>query len=343
MIESDSKVITVGCIGGTTVTGGSSIETIGIAEIEAARERIAAHIIRTPLLPNDALSQRTGVRLSVKAENLQRTGAFKVRGALNAVSLLSPEERRKGVVTFSAGNHGAGLAFAARQMATDCTVFMMESAVVSKVELIRSYGAETVMKPTIQDAVAAMEERIEQTGATFVSPFGDPAIVAGQGTVGLEILEDFPDLEQIIVPIGGGGLIAGVALVMAALKPDVRIVGVEPEGAAAMSAALAAGHPVRLESINTIADGLAAPFTADLNLEIVQRHVADVVLATEDEIASATALALEQTKLLTEPASGAALAALITGKAAIPTGAETAIIITGGNVDMNRLKSLLQG
>ncbi len=323
------------------LAGGTSIETIGSADIEAAHERIAAHIIRTPLLPNDALSQRTGVRLSVKAENLQRTGAFKVRGALNAVSLLSAGERQKGVVTFSAGNHGAGLAFAARQMETGCTVFMMESAVASKVELIRSYGAETVLKPTIQDAVAAMEERIEQTGATFVSPFGDPAIVAGQGTIGLEILEDFPDVEQIIVPIGGGGLISGIALVMAARKSGARIVGVEPEGAAAMTAALEAGHPVHLDSINTMADGLAAPFTAELNLGIVQRYVDDVVLVTEDEIAGATKLALEQTKLLTEPASGAALAALITGKAAIPTGAATAIIITGGNVDVNRLKSLL--
>jgi len=321
----------------------SDVETAGVAfaDVPEARERISAHVVRTPQLASDSLSQSTGVRLTIKAENLQRTGSFKVRGALNAVLQLSDAERQRGLVTMSAGNHGAGLAYAALQLATACTVFMAENAVPSKVAAIRGYGAEVIMRPTIQEAVAAMEALIAESGATFVSPFGDPAIVAGQGTVGLEILEDVPELEQIIVPIGGGGLISGLAVVLKELKPEVRIVGVEPVGAPTMSSALSEGKPVRLGSVSTIADGLAAPFTSELNLGLVQRYVDDVVLVTEDEIAAAMRPVLEQTKLVAEPASAAGLAALMTGKAGVPTGAETVLIFTGGNVDLARLKALL--
>lgn len=322
-----------------TATG--QLEMVTLDDVLAARERIAGHIVRTPLLSNDFLSQRTCVRLRVKAECLQRTGAFKVRGALNAVSLLSPEAQQRGVVTFSAGNHGAGLAWAAAQLGVGCTVFMAEGAAAAKVELIRRYGAEVSMHPTIQQAVAAMETTVDSTGATFVSPFADPAGIAGQGTVALEILEDFPEVEQVIVPIGGGGLISGIAVVMAAKKPSVRVVGVEPLGAQSVSAALAAGQPVRLESVKTIADGLAAPFTGELNLRIVQHYVDDVVLLSEDEIAESVGLALEATKLLAEPAATASLAALTTGKAAVPLGAETVILFTGGNIDRSRLRGLL--
>jgi threonine dehydratase len=315
--------------------------SVTLDDVLAARERIAERIVRTPLLASDALSQRTGARVKVKAECLQRTGAFKVRGALNACALLTPDQRRRGVVTFSAGNHGAGLGFAASQLGVGCTVFMAEGAVAAKVAAIRGFGADVVMRPTIQDAVQAMEERSANDGSTFVSPFADPAIIAGQGTLALEILEDAPGIEQIIVPIGGGGLIAGIAVVLAAMKPDVRIVGVEPVGAAGMSAALTAGKPVRLDKVQTIADGLAAPFTDEPNLSIVQQHVADVVLLTDDEIAAAVPLALETTKLVAEPAAAASLAALTTGKAAVPVGAETVVILTGGNVDLGRLKGFL--
>ncbi|MGD9715416.1 MAG: threonine/serine dehydratase [Thermomicrobiales bacterium] len=314
---------------------------VEFADVLEARERIGDRVNRTPMLASDSLSLRTGVRLSIKAESLQRTGAFKVRGALNAVSLLTDDQRRRGVVTFSAGNHGAGLAYAAYQLGAACTVFMAKGAVASKVEAIRGFGADVSMHPTIQDAFAAMEATVAESGVVFVSPFGDPAIVAGQGTVGLEILEDFPEVEQIIVPIGGGGLISGIATVMAERKPEVRIIGVEPEGAPTMTLALEAGRPVRLETVATMADGLAAPFTSELNLDIVQRLVDDVVLVTEDEIASAVRLAAQQTKLVVEPASAAGLAALTTGKSAVPTGAPTVIIFTGGNIDFSLLKSLI--
>ncbi len=315
--------------------------SVTFADVLAARERIGGMITRTPLLASESLSALTNSRLRVKAENLQRTGAFKVRGALNAISMLTPEERKRGVVTFSAGNHGSGLAFAAAQLDVGCTVFMAQNAVAAKVEAIRGHGAVVEMRPTIQEAFAAMEARIAERGAVFISPFGHPAGIAGQGTVGLEVIEDFPEVEQIIVPIGGGGLISGIAIAMAELKPDVRIVGVEPDGAPTMSRALEAGAPVRLESVQTIADGLAAPFTTDLNLSIVQRHVDDVVLVSEDELAAATRLALSHTRLVAEPAAAAALAALTTGKAAVPVGAETVILFTGGNIDLERLRNLL--
>ncbi len=314
---------------------------VSFADIEAARDRIRGQVVRTPLFPSEALSKLTNCRLSLKAENFQKTGAFKARGALNAVALLTPEERHRGVVTFSAGNHGQGLAFAASTMSAACTVFMAHNAMPTKVDAIRGFGAQIRQFPTIQEAVEQMETMQRDTGAVFVSPFGDPAVIAGQATVGLEIVEDLPEVEQIIVPVGGGGLIAGIAFALATLRPDARIVGVEPEGAAAMSEALTAGSPVRLEKVSTIADGLAAPFTCDLNLAIVKAYVDDIVILTDDEIVDSMRLMLHHCKLLAEPAGAAALAALVTGKAAVPVGAETVAIVTGGNIDLPKLKALL--
>jgi threonine dehydratase len=324
-----------------TTTPDETTLSVTLADIEAARERLGARLPRTPVIASPALGKLTNTVLTLKAENLQRTGSFKVRGALNAVLQLSPEAKHNGVVTFSAGNHGQGLAYAAQRAGIQCTVFMMHTAVQSKVDAIRGYGAETRHYPSIQDAANAMERVRQEQGAVFVSPFADPAIIAGQGVVGLELLEDAPDVEQIIVPIGGGGLIAGVAVAIKALKPEVRIVGVEPVGAPTLQRALEAGHPVTLGHIETIADGLAAPFTEEINLRIIQQLVDDVVLVTDDEIATAMRAVLERTKLLVEPAGAAAIAALLTGKAAVPTGSNTVAILSGGNVDLERLKSLL--
>jgi len=316
-------------------------ETVSFDDIVDARKRIESQIVRTPVIQNEALSRLTNCRLTLKAENFQKTGAFKARGALNAVALLTPEERRQGVVTFSAGNHGQGLAFAARMFGVACTVFMAHTAAPAKVEAVRGYGADIQQRLTIQEAFTAMESMRQETGAVFVSPFGDMRVIAGQGTVGLEIVEDVANVEQIIVPIGGGGLIGGVAIALATLRPDARIVGVEPEGAPTMTAALNAGEPVQIERVSTIADGLAAPFTTELNLAIVQKHVDDVVLVTEDEIAEAMRLLLHHGKLLSEPAAAASLAALMTGKAAVPVGAESVAVVTGGNIDLPKLKTLL--
>lgn len=321
---------------------GSIIPTsITLATIEQARDRIAPFIHWTPVFSSQTLSGLTGTRLLLKAENLQKTGAFKVRGALNAVAQLSPEQRALGVVTFSAGNHGQGLAYAAAQFGAPCTVFMTESAVPSKVAAIQGYGATTRQFPTIQQAIAAMDQLRAQTGAVFVSPFADEAVIAGQATLGLEIAEQVDDLEQIIVPIGGGGMISGIALIMRMLNPAVRIVGVEPEGAPTMTRALRAGHPVTLDSTDTFADGLTAPYTGDLNLAIVRELVDDVVLVTDDEIATALKLVLDRAKLLVEGAAAASVAALLTGKAGVETGSVTVAMLSGGNIDLGRLKSLL--
>lgn len=314
---------------------------VTLPDIAAARLRIAPHVWRTPLFPSGALGRMTGLDLRLKAENLQRTGSFKPRGAVNAVLQLGDAERARGVVTFSAGNHGGGLAYAARIAGIRCTVFMAANAVPTKVEAIRGYGAETRFGETIAEAFAMMERFREESDAVFVSPFADPPIIAGQGSVGMEILEDFPDVEQIVVAIGGGGLLAGIALAVKAIRPEVRIVGVEPEGSAVMRQSLLEGKPARLEQSQTIADGLAAPFTSPLPFSIVQRCVDDVVLVTDDEIVEAMRLLLSRCKMLVEPAGAASVAALLTGKAAVPHGAKTVAVLSGGNVALDRLKGLL--
>jgi threonine dehydratase len=283
----------------------------------------------------------TNTLLSLKAENLQRTGAFKARGALNALLQLTPEQRARGVVTMSAGNHGQGLAYAAAIVGVRCVVYMPESAVPTKVEAIKAYGAEARFSPTMETVFSVMDDYRRQHGLHFVHPFGDPMIVAGQATVGLEILEDRPDLEAVIVPVGGGGLLAGVGLVMKERRPEIRVVGVEPEGAAAVSLSLAAGTPVTLERIDTVADGLAAPFAAQITQDLIRATADDIVVLSDDEIVIALRLILERTKLLVEPAGAAAVAALLSGKAGVEHGAKTVAILSGGNVDREKLTRLL--
>ena len=312
-----------------------------LADVYAAKIRIAPYLWRTPLFTSGSLSRMTGTTLRLKAENLQRTGSFKTRGAINAVLQLSPEDRARGVVSFSAGNHGQALAYASRLAGVRCTIFMAESGAPVKIEAIRGYGAETKFGPSIQEAFAAMEQFSADTGAVFISPFAGAHVIAGQGTVGLEILEEFPEVEQIVVAIGGGGLISGIAVAVKAIRPDVRIVGVEPDKSSAMRQALEAGSPVRIEQNETIADGLSAPFTTELPLAIVRRYVDDVVLLSDDEILNALRIVLSRSKQLVEPAGAAATAALLTNKAAVPHGANTVAILSGGNIDLGRLKSVL--
>jgi len=315
--------------------------SVSLADVLAARDRIAAHVHHTPLLGTATLGRLTGTSLALKAENLQRTGSFKARGALNAVLQLSPEQRARGIVTLSAGNHGQGLAYAAAMVGVRCVVFMPSTAVSTKVDAIRGYGAEARFAPSMAEIFAAMEAYRASHGLHFVHPFADPAIIAGQGTVGLEILDDCPEVEAIVVCVGGGGLLAGIALAVKAQRPEVRIVGVEPQGAAAVHRSLAVGRPVTLERIETIADGLAAPFAAALTQAIIERHVDDVVLVGDDEIVTALRLILERTKLLVEPAGAAAVAALLSGKAGLPQGTRSVATLSGGNVDRETLKRLL--
>lgn len=314
---------------------------VTLDDVRAAAELIAPYVHRTPTIDSATLSRMTGTNLGLKAENLQRTGAFKARGALNAILRLTPEQRKRGVVTLSAGNHGQGLAYAAQIAGVRCVVFMPEHAVPTKVAAVKGYGAEARFAPSMETVFAVMDEYRQEHGLHYVHPFGDPDIIAGQGTVGLEIIEDSPDVETITVCVGGGGLLSGIAVAAKSLKPGVRVVGVEPEGAPVVTRSLVAGYPVTIEKITTVADGLAAPFAAPTSQRLIERYVDDVVIVNDDEILHALRLILERTKLLVEPAGAAATAALLSGKAGAAPGTRAVATLSGGNVDFEKLKSLL--
>jgi threonine dehydratase len=314
---------------------------VTLDDIRAAAARIGPYIHRTPIFDSATLGRLTHTRLGLKAENLQRTGAFKARGALNAILNLTPEQRERGVITLSAGNHGQGLAYAAQIFGVRCVVFMPEHAVPTKVAAVRGYGAEAQFAPSMETVFAAMDDFRAAHDLHYVHPFGDPHIIAGQGTVGLEIIEDSPDVETIAVCVGGGGLLAGIAVAAKALKPSVRVVGVEPEGAPVVTRSLVAGYPVTIEKITTVADGLAAPFAAPTSQRLIERFVDDVVIVNDEEILAALRLILERTKLLVEPAGAAATAALLTGKAGTPQGSRAIATLSGGNVDFDKLKQML--
>lgn len=316
-------------------------QDVALDDVYAARDRIMPHLHRTPMITSNTLSRMTNTDLGLKAEVFQKTGSFKSRGALNAAMQLTDEQKARGIVTMSAGNHGQGIAFAASMVGCRAVVFMPEGAVPTKVEAILGYGAEAKFAPSMEELFDVMNAYQQEHGLTFISPFDDPHIVAGQGTVGLEILEDVPDVETIVVPIGGGGLISGIAMTVKSLRPNVRIVGVEPEGANIVKRSLEAGKPLKAEKINTIADGLAAPSAGVLTQSIIEHYVDDVVLVTEDEIAESLKLILGRTKVLVEPSGAAATAALLSGKAGVRVGGRTVSVMSGGNVDFAKLQMIL--
>ena len=303
---------------------------LSLADVRAAADRIAPYVLKTPTLSGESLA---GPNVWLKAENLQRTGSFKVRGAVNAVLQLTPEQRRQGVITLSAGNHGQALAYAAQAFQIPCVVIIREDAQLTKLQAIHRYGAEIVMVP-----LAEWQQRLEmeqqRRNLHLVHPFDDPAVAAGQGTVGLEILDAVPDLRTAIVPVGGGGLIAGMAVALKAERPDLRIIGVEPERAPAVSESLAAGHPVTPSRLDTIADGLAAPYTRPFTLALVQRFVDQMRTVSDEAIIEAVTTIALHAKLVVEPAGAAAVAALLADSA---IERPVAAILTGGNVDGHRL------
>lgn len=312
-----------------------------IADIRDAQGAITGRIHRTPLLSSRALGERIGAATFVKAEVLQKTGSFKVRGALNKVRRLSAEERAQGLIAVSAGNHAQGVAFAAAAFGARATVVMPETAPRSKVAASRGYGAEVVLHGAVSDAFRRADELRREHGYTFVHPYDDPDVMAGQGTVGLEVLEDLPETDVVVVPVGGGGLLAGIATAVKALRPSARVIGVEPTGAAGLTESLRAGRVVRLEHVSTIADGLAAPDAGALVLEIARALVDDVALVSDDEIAEGVAFLLERGKLLAEPAGAAGIAALLAGKVRVAPGDRVVTIASGGNVDPSRLIEIL--
>lgn len=318
-----------------------SWQYVTLNAIRAARERIAPYLHRTPMLTSSTLNRMTNTRLSMKAEVFQKTGSFKSRGAVNAILQLTEDQRQHGVITLSAGNHGQGLAYAASLVGTRAVVFMPETAVPTKVEAIRGYGAEVRFAPSMEGIFELMETYQREHDLTYVGPFADPHIIAGQGTVGLEILEDVPDVDTIVVPVGGGGLISGVAIAVKALKPDVRVIGVEPEGANIVKRSLESGRPEKASDMHTIADGLTAPFAAELTQAIIQHYVDDIVLVSDDEIVQALQAVLGRCKVLVEPSGAASVAALMTGRAAQRQGGTTVAILSGGNIDPEKLKTLI--
>lgn len=309
-----------------------------IDDVRAAAERIRGRVHRTPTTTETSLGDMFGVRLHVKAELFQKTGSFKLRGVLNTVLAMPDEDRAKGLVTMSAGNHAAALAYAARLVGTTAVVVMPATANPGKIAATESYGGEVVL--TDQSLHDTMTEIRDRTGRTLVHPFDDPAVIAGAGTVGLEIVEDVPDVDVVVVQVGGGGLLAGVATAVKSLRPNASVYGVEPETAHALSEGLAHGEPVTIKPVS-VADALCAPFTGVHNLPLVRQHVREVVTVDEATILDALRLFLQRTKLAVEPAGAVGLAALMSKRIDVPSQANVVLIASGGNVDAATLSRVL--
>lgn len=305
---------------------------VRLEDIQEAAALLEGIVVRTPTRSSRWLTDLVGGQVYLKYENLQRTGSFKPRGAFVRLSRLTEDERVAGVVAASAGNHAQGVAMSAQRLGVRATIFMPEGAPIPKVNATRGYGAEVVFHGQYLDqAIVRARETAEETGAVFISPFDHPDIIAGQGTCGLEVLEQAPELRTLIVPLGGGGLLAGMAIAVKTLRPDVRVVGVQAEAAAAFPPSLAAGHPVSLDSMRTMADGIAVGRPGDLTFAAVDELVDDVVTVSEDALARALVTLVERSKQVVEPAGAAAVAALASRPADFE--APVVAVLSGGNID----------
>jgi threonine dehydratase len=308
------------------------LDLLSLADIEAARQLLTGIVRITPLERSRPLSLSLGVPTWLKCEHQQRAGSYKVRGAYTRIARLSAAERSRGVVAASAGNHAQGVALAAGLLGIRSTVFMPEGAPLPKVTATKGYGAAIEYAGnSVDDALVAARDFADRTGAVLIHPFDHPDVIAGQGTVGLEILEQCPEVHTIVTAVGGGGLISGVAVAAKALKPDVRIIGVQARGAAAYPPSLAAGAPVMLDESTTIADGIAVLRPGDLNFAHVSKLVDDIVVVSDEDLSAALLVMLERHKMVVEPAGGAAVAALLGG--AVKPGGPTVAILSGGNID----------
>ncbi len=310
-------------------------------DFTSARERIKHRVHCTPMQTSTLLGREIGTELHLKCENFQKTGSFKVRGALNKLMQLDESARARGVITVSAGNHAQALAWAAAETGIPGTVVMPQDASKIKAEATAAYGAEVILHGTVHDLFGKARELEQERGLTFIHPFDDPQIIAGAGSAGLEILEQCPRVTTIVVPIGGGGQISGIAGTTKASRPDLRIFGVEPTGASTMRQSLDAGHAVHADAIDTIADGLAPPMAGELNYEFVKECVDDVVLVSDDEIVHAMDMLMSRAKLVTEPAGAAATAALLAGRIPVGPGDVVVALVSGGNIDPTSLLRLL--
>jgi threonine dehydratase len=316
--------------------------TISLAEVEAARERLRGAIYYSPCAYSQMLSALTGQQVYLKLENLQMTGSFKERGALNRIALLTQEQASRGVVAASAGNHAQGVAYHATKRGIRALIVMPLATPLVKVTATRNFGAEVILHGANYDEAYEEARRIcAAQEMTFIHPFDDSAVMAGQGTIGLELLEQVPNLEAVVVPIGGGGLIGGVACAIKESNPAIKVVGVQTSRLPSMAAAVKEHHPVTVPPGTTIADGIAVRRAGEVTLPIVERYVDEIVTVDEDEIASAILTLLEREKTLAEGAGAAGLAALIQKKTSL-NGSRTAVVIGGGNIDVTLLSRIIE-
>ncbi|ADQ68277.1 l-threonine ammonia-lyase [Halogeometricum borinquense DSM 11551] len=315
---------------------------ISLADIEAARDRIDGVAKHTPLDYSHTFTEMTGASVHLKLENHQRTGSFKIRGAMNRITTLSEAEKEAGVVTASAGNHAQGVALAATRAGVDSKVVMPEHAPISKVKATRRYGAETVLYGADYDEAQQRAHEIEdEENRTYVHAFDDEYVMAGQGTIGLEIVDDCPDVETVVVPIGGGGLISGISTAVKEQLSDVRVIGVEAEGASSVATSLQKGSVHELDSVNTIADGIATRRVGDKPFEVIEKYVDEVVTVSDEEIAVTLTYLLERSKTLVEGAGAVALAALLFEKFDFTKDEVIVPALCGGNIDMNQLTTVV--
>ncbi len=314
---------------------------IELSEIRQAAERIGGMIHRTPILSSKTLGDRAGVDLFLKCECFQKTGSFKPRGALNKVLSLSDDERNRGLITVSAGNHAQAVAWAALQVSVPCAVVMPADAPGSKVDAVNGYGGEVIFHDDRATLFEKLNEEKDKRGATFVHPFDDPALLAGAGTAGLEIVEDCPDVDVVIVPVGGGGLMGGVTSAIKGLKPEAKVFAVELEAGPGLQPAIDAGKPIHVaRPYGTIADGMTPPFVGQLPMEIARDAVDGIVTVTEEEIIGAMKLLITRAKLYVEGSGAAATAALLNRKVEVPRGSTVVSLVSGGNIDLDRISKL---
>ncbi len=323
----------------------SSAVAIGLDDVLAARERLRDQVYFSPCARSEMLSKLTGQQVYLKLENLQMTGSFKERGALNRLSLLTPEEAARGVVAASAGNHAQGVAYHSTRLGIRSIIVMPLATPLVKVTATREFGAEVVLHGANYDEACTEALRLcESEGMVFVHPFDDPAVMAGQGTIGLELMDQIAGLEAVIVPIGGGGLIGGIACAIKETNPKIRVIGVEPARLPSMIDAIAAHEPVTIDAGTTIADGIAVRRAGTITYPVVEQYVDELVTVEEDEISSAILILLEREKTLAEGAGAAALAALLQGKTSLSNrkGVRVGVLVSGGNIDVTLLARIIE-
>jgi threonine dehydratase len=316
-------------------------EVVTLGDVLAARETIGGRLHRTPVFTSATLSRQTGARVYLKAELFQRTGSFKPRGVLNSLAVLSPEERERGVIGISAGNHAQAVAFGAAREGLDALMVMWTGASEQKIEATRAYGATVDLEATNPaEAFERLEELLATSGRALIHPFDSAPTIAGQGTVGLEVAEDVPDVDVVVVPVGGGGLLSGLATAIRGLRPDARVIGVEPERSTALHSALAAGERVEVVP-GSIADGLSAPHAGRMALAICQSLGVEVVLVSEAEIRDGFRFLYGRAKLACEPAAAVGVAALLAQRVAVDPGETVVVVVSGGNVSAQTASDIL--